>query len=201
GEKDVHSDRTGTPAFISAQLLKSYMSRGKVARSYVHDAESLLWVLIWVVAHRSAHEDRWEINDKAARTIQKLSKHDITSLWENKKGMLSDTRELVSDIKEMGTEFSKDLAPVIGELADFFYLYLYAAPSNPEPATSDSDSDSDLDPADSAEPNMYHQAKLALHKQYIGESRIQTFDRLFAIINRRITRLKKRHTLNDLKFR
>ncbi|KAG8747358.1 hypothetical protein FRC10_001537, partial [Ceratobasidium sp. 414] len=195
GEKDVHSDRTGTPAFISAQLLKSYMSQGKVARTYVHDAESLLWVLIWVVAHRSIHKDRWEINDTAAWMIRELSKHDIVSLRRTKESMLSLSQQLVSDIMEMGTEFSKDLAPIIGELADCFYLYLYAAPSNPKPATSDSDSDSD--PADSAEPNMYHQAKLALHKQYIEESRSQTFDRLFAIINRRITRLKKRHTLPE----
>ncbi|KAG9077036.1 hypothetical protein FS749_011130 [Ceratobasidium sp. UAMH 11750] len=137
---------------MSAQLLESYMSsQNKVVRTYVHDAESLLWVLIWVVAHCSTSEDRWEIGDAAAGIIQRLSTHDLRSLYKKKKAMLSSARWLVLDIREMGTELSKDLASVIGQLAGFFYLYLYVAP---DPG---SDSDSDSDPVD-----PYYKAQLDL---------------------------------------
>ncbi|KAG8709334.1 hypothetical protein FRC08_018393 [Ceratobasidium sp. 394] len=195
GEKAARRNRMATPAFMSAHLLESYMSpQSKVTRTYIHDAESLLWVLIWVVAHRSRREDRWEVNDKAARMIQKLSTNDFTFLWESKEAMLSGTQWLVSDIWEMGTELSKDLASVIGQLAGFFYLYLYAAPPNPESSISDSDSDL----VDLVEPCPLRVIKLALHKQYIEESRSQTFDRLFATINRCIARLEKKRVLKDL---
>ncbi|KAG8687252.1 hypothetical protein FRC08_012085 [Ceratobasidium sp. 394] len=195
GEKEVHSDRTGTPAFISAQLLDSYMlSPSKVTRTYVHDTESLLWVLIWVVAHRSLRKDRWEINDKAAAMIQKLSTNDLTFLCESKHTMLSDTECLVSNLKDMRTDLSTELAPVVGQLANFFYFYLYVASLNPEPSASHSD----LDPVYPVEPSPYRALKLDLHKQHIEESRSQMFDRLFAMINRSITWLKRKHVLNDM---
>ncbi|KAG9090764.1 hypothetical protein FS749_000308 [Ceratobasidium sp. UAMH 11750] len=156
------------------------MSQSKVARTYIHDTESLLWVLIWVVAHHSTRKDRWEVNSAAAEMIQRLSTHDLKSLWRDKKAMLSDFRQLISDIRKMETDLSKDLAPVIGELAMFFYIYLHAAPLNLGPSASGPDFG--LGPVDPYE---------ALHKDYIVESRSQTFDRLFMMVNRHIAWLNK----------
>ncbi|KAG8696582.1 hypothetical protein FRC08_007061 [Ceratobasidium sp. 394] len=184
GERGVHSDRMCTPVFMSAQLLESYISsQSNVTRTYVHDAKTLLWVLIWVVAHRSMHKDHWEVGDKAARTIRKLSGNDTTSLWENKKGMLAGFRQLALDIQKMGTESSEDLAPVIGELAYFFYVYLYCTPPNPGSGSS---------PTNFNWLNQIAQPYDALHKQYVAESRSQTFDRLFEIINYHIKWLQER---------
>ncbi|KAG9081261.1 hypothetical protein FRC06_005684 [Ceratobasidium sp. 370] len=182
GKNEVHSDRTGTPVFISAQLLESYMTQRKVTRTYIHDAESLLWVLIWVVAHHSMYEDRWEISDAAAGIIRQLSVHNIKTLWQGKENMLFNWIRLVSNVQDMGTQLAQDLAPVIGELAHFFLIYLYYTPL---------DSGPDSGPTNLDLLSHITQPYDALHKQYVEESRHQTFDRLFGIINRHITWLQK----------
>ncbi|KAJ8591876.1 hypothetical protein M405DRAFT_702174, partial [Rhizopogon salebrosus TDB-379] len=42
------TDRTGTVPFLPMELLTKAALRGKVEHLYCHDAESFIWVLIWV---------------------------------------------------------------------------------------------------------------------------------------------------------
>ncbi|KAG8714760.1 hypothetical protein FRC09_017275, partial [Ceratobasidium sp. 395] len=75
--EEIHRDRTGTPAFISAQLLMDPVGDDPpVGRSFVHDLESLMWVLIWVAAHQSPRE----MNAEARKFVRELSQHDLHAL-------------------------------------------------------------------------------------------------------------------------
>ncbi|QRW05813.1 hypothetical protein RhiLY_04812 [Ceratobasidium sp. AG-Ba] len=205
---EVHSDRTGTPAFISIQLLESYMGNTTASRGFIHDAESLLWVLIWTVAHRSVSEERWEIMPNAEKIIRQLSKLDISDLCEHKLNMISDGQRLMDRILEMETDLADGLAEVIGRLADFFYTYLYSGykTSRTGPsARSHSKRGPQSDPSAGAavgpkrpiftQPSQTHQARHMLHKQYIEESRTQTFNRLFDILNEPVAQLREWYSL------
>ncbi|QRV76919.1 phosphoribosylformylglycinamidine synthase [Ceratobasidium sp. AG-Ba] len=205
---EVHSDRTGTPAFISIQLLESYMGNTTASRGFIHDAESLLWVLIWTVAHRSVSEERWEITPNAEKIIRQLSKLDISDLCEHKLNMISDGQRLRDMILEMETDLADGLAEVIGRLADFFYTYLYSGHKTSRTglsARSHFKRGPQSDPSAGAavgpkrpiftQPSQTHQARHMLHKQYIEESRTQTFNRLFDILNEPVTQLKEWYSL------
>ncbi|KAG8678054.1 hypothetical protein FRC08_018098 [Ceratobasidium sp. 394] len=192
-EDKVHSDRTGTPAFISAQLLLSFLPGNRsVTRTFIHDVESLFWVLVWVLAHRSLEASRWKVNDTAKYIITQLSQHNIFALGTYKRSMFYN-RQLLSGIRNLENDWSQDLAPVINTLADFFYLYLYFEPTGITPSAQGADSDesessddSDLeDPTPSTE-----QTAQTLHDKYTAESRSQTFARVFKILNTSIRELK-----------
>ncbi|KAG8698336.1 hypothetical protein FRC09_007285 [Ceratobasidium sp. 395] len=124
-EGETHTDRTGTPAFISAQLLEAHMSGEPVTRTFIHDVESLLWVLVWVVAHHSQKEDRWQISKAARKVIQGMSQNNWDNLVDYKKGLLSDSFGLRDTIRKFDNKWSDQLAPVIGRLASFLYQYIY----------------------------------------------------------------------------
>ncbi|QRV92137.1 phosphoribosylformylglycinamidine synthase [Ceratobasidium sp. AG-Ba] len=206
---ELHSDRTGTPAFISIQLIESYMSNSVAGRSFIHDTESLFWVLIWVVAHRSLSTNRWEISSTAAEIIRELSTLNMPSLCSNKRGMIADGLRLVERIQEMNTDFAVALAGVIGNLADFFYIYLYTGPRKPSTRPLAAGSGSKNNPksvlsADAVleikkqmrqQPSQLHQRRYDLHTQYIAESRTQTFSRLFDIINEPAAQLTQWYSL------
>jgi hypothetical protein len=198
-EDQVHTDRTvridllwgycntielntsicqGTPAFISAQLLKSYMGeQPPVIRTFIHDVESLLWVLVWVVAHRSQVKDSWKINGHAEKLIRKLSQNDMSELGSDK-GDFLDGGLLGRAVDRCGNDFSDALAPVVGELADFFRIYFYNLHN------------------ESSFKFLVGKAKeRALedkneHELLMSESREATFGRLFAILDAQIERLK-----------
>ncbi|KAG8695300.1 hypothetical protein FRC09_009251 [Ceratobasidium sp. 395] len=135
-EGETHTDRTGTPAFISAQLLAAHMSGESVARTFIHDVESLLWVLIWVVAHHSQKEDTWQINETAREVIQELSQNNWNKLATYKANQLSNTDGLKKTIRRFDNKWSEQIADVIGRLASFLYPYIYISP---ELATADDD--------------------------------------------------------------
>ncbi|KAG9077618.1 hypothetical protein FS749_010469, partial [Ceratobasidium sp. UAMH 11750] len=83
---EVHRDRTGTPAFISAQLLMDPPAgQPSVARTFIHDIESLLWVLIWM----TAHHDPSKMNSKAQEFIQNLSQFQLGTLGDFKHATIS----------------------------------------------------------------------------------------------------------------
>jgi hypothetical protein len=168
----------GTPAFISAQLLKSYMGDHPPAtRTFIHDVESLLWVLVWVVAHRSQNSDSWEINTDAQELIQNLSQNSMRRLGTYKADLL-DGGLLGRTVDRCGNDFSKALAPVVGELADLFRIYFYNLHNEPSFKF------------------LVGKAKgRALedkneHELLMSESREATFDRLFAILDAHIEGLK-----------
>ncbi|QRV92138.1 hypothetical protein RhiJN_20156 [Ceratobasidium sp. AG-Ba] len=211
---ELHSDRTGIPAFMSIQLLESYICNAAASRCFIHDAESLLWVLIWTVAHCSVSQERWEITPAAERFIRQLSKLDVAALCEHKRGMISDGPRLAKKIRELKTDFAIALSPVIGQLADFFFIYLYSAPDT-LPLFSSSSSFKDIPQSSSnrssisdmekiileesyQELSRAHQGRYNLHKQYIKESRSQTFSRIFDIIRKQILVLEQWYRLPAL---
>lgn len=50
-------ERTGTIPFMAIELLQKGYFEGKIARSYRHDVESFLWVLVWA---SMLHDSTWE---------------------------------------------------------------------------------------------------------------------------------------------
>lgn len=164
----------GTPAFISAQLLKSYIGgQPRATRTFMHDVESLLWVLVWVVAHRSQDEGSWKINAVAQQLIRDFSQHDTRQLGVFKAGLLLGNA-LVQSVYECHNDFSEALAPAIGEMAEFIHCYFYNPPSfkyiggrRKKRALEDNKE----------------------HELMMSESREATFSRLFAILDAHIDRL------------
>ncbi|KAG8727873.1 hypothetical protein FRC10_005553, partial [Ceratobasidium sp. 414] len=189
----VHRDRTGTPAFISLQLLQGFLSdKGPITRTFMHDVESLFWVLVWVVANRSQDENAWRVNDTAKEIIKSLSQNDLAKLRDYKDLLLHNRRRLVSDIRNLKNDWSENLAPIIRRLAYFLYIYLYCDPkdtldSSADPEDSDSSEDLDLD-EDAQESN--DQLDNSLHLTYITEPRSRTFARLLKMFRKNIRVLK-----------
>jgi hypothetical protein len=168
----------GTPAFTSGELLKGYMGdQPPVTRTFVHDAESLLWVLVWVVAHRSQDLDSWKVNADAQELIRDLSQYDMRRLGKFK-GNLLEGGLLGRRVEECVNEWSEELALVVGELAEFFRIYFYNRHTKP------------------SFKNLVGRAKERAHEDknehesMMNESREATFGRLFSILNTHIARLK-----------
>ncbi|KAG9124877.1 hypothetical protein FRC07_009909 [Ceratobasidium sp. 392] len=185
----VHSDRT---------LLDGYMSAsGPTKRTFMHDVESLLWILVWVVAHRSQDKKTWKINDTAKRLIRKLSQNNYESLASDKEMLLTNRSKLVSNIRNLKNDWSDDLIPIIKDLADILYLYLYVGNTSTGPV-EDEDSDSDFfNP-----PNPMKQVKGSsdekIHRAYMAEPRINTFVHLLRIFRKRTRALQVKYPSVDL---
>jgi hypothetical protein len=158
---------------MSAKLLRSY-TRDKIpiTRTFIHDAESLLWTLVWVVAHRSQDKGSWKINTHAQQLIRDLSRKDMRDLG-TFKSRLFEGQLLARDVYECNNDWSKALAPVVHELAVFFRLYFYEA----LPVLL-YDIHSQVDCKDEKE-----------HAVIMSESRGAIFDRLFTILDAYISRL------------
>ncbi|KAG9118964.1 hypothetical protein FRC07_006250 [Ceratobasidium sp. 392] len=197
-----HGDRTGTPAFISAQLLDGFLSkRGPPVRTFMHDVESLLWILIWVVAHRSQDETEWKVNDTAKDLISNLSQNNLASLSEKKQLLLHDQNRLVTAILGLENDWSKALVPIIQSLAKFLFVYLYAKPALATATVNHSDSEEsdseDYNLAGAAEESLMEKAEF-FHEIYNTEPRVHTFVRLFKIFNKEIRMLKSKCPAVDL---
>ncbi|KAG9080370.1 hypothetical protein FRC06_006671, partial [Ceratobasidium sp. 370] len=165
-EGKAHTDRTGTPAFISAQLLQGFEpGEASVARTFIHDVESLLWVLIWVIAHRSQKKETWQVSKAAQELIQELSRNDFSKLGRYKQSMLGETSGLEKLIRGLGNDWCEDLAPVVGELADYLYTYIY------------------FEPAPGYSRRLHRKAQAAAHEEFTTCSRSTTFVHLFDILD------------------
>jgi uncharacterized protein YneF (UPF0154 family) len=164
----------GTPAFISAELLKSYMGdQPPVTRTFIHDVESLLWILVWVVAHRSQDANSWKINSHAEKLIRNLSQNDMSELGAFKSGLFQGDA-LALQVEGCGNKWSEALVSVIDELAQFFYLYYYRKPNYTTRG------------ARAEQVRKYTE----LHDLMMEESREATFARLFRILDDHIDLLK-----------
>ncbi|KAG8709989.1 hypothetical protein FRC09_000362, partial [Ceratobasidium sp. 395] len=174
-----HTDRTGTPAFISAQLLKGFATgEDKVTRTFIHDVESLFWVLVWVVAHRSQKEDTWQVSKEAETLMRKLSQPDLTDLGDYKRKTLSDVEDLDRQVRGFGNDLCEDLAPIIGELAEFLFVYIYVNP--PVPGLTG-----------------YRKFRAQTHEEYTSDSRDTTFTHLFSLFDGTIAKLQAKHLKVD----
>jgi hypothetical protein len=80
------------------------------------------------VAHRSQKTVSWEINDNAQELIQNLSQNNMRQLGAFKNGLFN-ADALARKVEGCGNKWSEALAPVIDELAQFFYLYYYRKPN------------------------------------------------------------------------
>ncbi|KAG9084148.1 hypothetical protein FS749_005444 [Ceratobasidium sp. UAMH 11750] len=116
--EEAYRDRTGTPAFVSAQLL---LNQAPVHRSFVHDIESLMWVLVWV----TIHQDPENMSEKARQFARHLSLRDLNALGEFKRSTIQRCLSLRQTITEFGNPWSKQLAPTIQTMARFFADFLY----------------------------------------------------------------------------
>ncbi|QRV83929.1 hypothetical protein RhiJN_11945 [Ceratobasidium sp. AG-Ba] len=121
-EEEVNTDRTGTPAFISAQLLESFTTdQPPVAHTIIHDIESVLWVLVWVVAHHKPTT----MNQAAKDFARSLSEPNLRKLYHFKQGTIESYDSLERNIRRFDNGWSEDLASIIRELAVFHFHFLY----------------------------------------------------------------------------
>ncbi|KAG8792502.1 hypothetical protein FRC12_005933 [Ceratobasidium sp. 428] len=186
-ENEVHTDRTnqGTPAFISAQLLEASSSKkAPTTRTFIHDVESLLWVLVWVVAKRSQSEKRWKINNVAKAVITGLSQSDMALLQDYKKSFLLASGHpgtFEAKIKGFENDWSDDLTDVICDLANYIWCYLYFEPSTRLRSSRRRPTEEE-----------------ATHEEYTTRSRSNTFADLFGIFDDAIVALEAKYPPIDL---
>ncbi|KAG8693065.1 hypothetical protein FRC09_010765 [Ceratobasidium sp. 395] len=199
--KEVHGDRTGTPAFISVQLLEDFLSEsGPAKRTFMHDVESLFWILIWVVAHRSQKNTTWKVNNAAKQLIRDLSQNNYQRLGRDKALLLRDHRRLVSTIRNLKNDWSEDLIPTIKRLAEILFVYLYVQPE-PLPASAESADAGDSDSEDIiklAELTRRPMEPEEQHRTYMNEPRLHTFVRLLNLFKEEIHALEKKCPSVDL---
>ncbi|KAG8708466.1 hypothetical protein FRC09_001250 [Ceratobasidium sp. 395] len=125
---EAQTNWTGMPMFISAQLLEAHISGVPIPHTFIHDVESLLWVLVWVVAHHSQKESSWKINETAEYVIEKLRQSDWDKLATYKELLIGSIFGIQKTVKKFDNKWSEQLAPVIGQLASFLHSYIYIRP-------------------------------------------------------------------------
>lgn len=136
-------------------------------RTFLHDIESVFWVLVWVVAQRSLNRTEWEVNSDAREMIQDLSERDLKRLGRQKTGIINDL-VLEDRIKRFGNDWSNTLAPVIAELSGELQTYLYAPKSS------------------GAKSSARRQAAVKEHLEYQSEYREATFQKFLGIFRNHI---------------
>ncbi|CCO36095.1 hypothetical protein BN14_10218 [Rhizoctonia solani AG-1 IB] len=165
---EVHGGRTGTPAFISAQLLDP----GKP----------------------SQEEGRWKVNEHAKMLMKLLSNDDMEVLHGSKELLVSRAalgESFSAMILKLENPWCKDLAWLLTEFAEllFYYLY-YQVPSSLGPdevPEEDSDEDSFKRSFKDAikQRNVYH-------NRLLDQPNLQTFQRLFRMFDKYIRFLNKK---------
>ncbi|KAG8778178.1 hypothetical protein FRC12_025131 [Ceratobasidium sp. 428] len=175
---EIHRDRTGTPAFISAQLLMDPIGdEPPVGRSFIHDLESLMWVLIWVAAHQSPSE----MNAEARKFVRELSQYELDALGRFKVNFIRGYLDVNATISQFGNTWSTKLAPIIQKMAAFFAHFLYPTKtktkafgpgnSNDAPSTLDAEfADFDYNEDDDEV-----QRNLQKHLEYMEQKRWKSF--------------------------
>ncbi|QRW05890.1 hypothetical protein RhiLY_04889 [Ceratobasidium sp. AG-Ba] len=111
---DIHSHRTGTPAFMAVDLLLAAKGQA-ITHTYLHDLESFFWVLLYAVAEHSEENDT--PNQAALDLLKDLNKIGWRDLGQAKNSHLSEIQSGRYDIRCFGTVWANSLAPVIEEFA------------------------------------------------------------------------------------
>ncbi|KAG8787686.1 hypothetical protein FRC12_015363 [Ceratobasidium sp. 428] len=169
-EGEVRTDWTGLPTFVSAQLSTAHISGVPAARTFIHDVESLLWLLVWVVAHHSQKEDSWQINETAQEVIEELRQIGWDEIAAYKKRLLSTKYGLRGTVRKFDHNWSEQLAPVIGRLASFLHTYIYPYLETPD--------------------DSYLEAVVGCHEMLINYSRSFISDWLFRDLDSTLAKLK-----------
>ncbi|CAE6347293.1 unnamed protein product [Rhizoctonia solani] len=189
--KNVHADLTGTPAFISVQLLDTDK---RVFRTFMHDVESLFWVMLWSLVCRSQDKNTWKVNGHAENQIRGLSNSSMTGLLQFKKSLLHSVvtgggKDFAETIMKLDNSWCEDLFPILRQFGFFLYYYLYDSPPKAL-----------LDSADPLEKAIYDASlgQHLLHNEYLNQPHLKTFEILFAMFDRHINTLKEKYHEVDL---
>ncbi|QRV99220.1 RNA-directed RNA polymerase L [Ceratobasidium sp. AG-Ba] len=123
-------ERTGTPAFISAQLLLA-TNKKPVRHTFLHDLESIFWVLIWMVATRTKHGEKLTAEaqqliddlrglDGAAGIVSKLAKILKANIYDKEGDPGSDSEDENAEVPDRQTDDHRDPWLVLKSIIDVF---------------------------------------------------------------------------------
>ncbi|KAF8602970.1 hypothetical protein BDV93DRAFT_607066 [Ceratobasidium sp. AG-I] len=126
-------ERTGTPAFISAQLLLA-TEKKPVQHTFLHDLESVFWVLVWMVATHV--EPGQKLNEEAKVLIDSLCRHDDRSLGEYKWKFIKEPALARKAIYDLENGWKK-AGTVVQQFADFLRINIYDKEVDEAPPPSD----------------------------------------------------------------
>ncbi|KAG8750316.1 hypothetical protein FRC11_010526 [Ceratobasidium sp. 423] len=178
---------TGTPTFISAQLLTADRP---ISRAFIHDIESLFWVLVWVLIRRTQDPNGpWKVNEHAKELIRQLSNSDLSALGKYKLSLLSSavSGDFGKTIMDLQNPWCEDLAPLAQAFAGYLYYYLYHTEPGTLPPLNT--------PARAASEYLILQ-----HNQYQDQPHKKTFDDLFNMFDERIRILEKKYQVDLTKL-
>ncbi|KAG8731609.1 hypothetical protein FRC10_001613 [Ceratobasidium sp. 414] len=113
--------RTGTPAFISAQLLLA-TNKQPVRHTFLHDLESIFWVLVWTVATHVEPEK--VLSEEAQQLIDSLSNRDDKFLGLFKRSFIAYPAAVHKDIRQLGNGWEK-AATAAQKFAAFLRTNIY----------------------------------------------------------------------------
>ncbi|KAI0040365.1 hypothetical protein FA95DRAFT_885392 [Auriscalpium vulgare] len=141
-------ERTGTIPFMPLALLNSEYWDGKIARTYYHDLESFVWVLVFVflsfgedgkrLKKGPRPADTWETGDyeechekKLVFVIDGMEKEDIAEVWKDDWPLAQDLLAVTAgawvsrlpalNFKRQRTRVRHELEPVIDPTSDDTY--------------------------------------------------------------------------------
>ncbi|QRW13719.1 RNA-directed RNA polymerase L [Ceratobasidium sp. AG-Ba] len=120
-------ERTGTPAFISAQLLLA-TNKKPVRHTFLHDLESIFWVLIWMVATRTKHGEK--LTAEAQQLIDDLCNNDDRALGNFKRSFLLLPKAARTDIVALGGDWT-GAAGIVSKLAKILKANIYDKEGDP----------------------------------------------------------------------
>ncbi|KAG8794830.1 hypothetical protein FRC12_021154 [Ceratobasidium sp. 428] len=112
---------TGTPAFISAQLLDPFPPE-PVTHSFLHDLESVFWVLVWVVATHKG--PRAKLSPQAEQIIDQLCSREDATLGAFKLNFFGLPKRSASNIQRLGNGWEA-AEPVIHSFAVLLKRHIY----------------------------------------------------------------------------
>ncbi|KAG8722273.1 hypothetical protein FRC08_004898 [Ceratobasidium sp. 394] len=127
------TERTGTPAFISAQLLLA-TELDPVQHTFLHDLESIFWVLIWTVATHT--QPGRQLNEQAQSLINKLCDRNDQSLGHFKKGFIGYPQDVRENIRRLDNDWKK-AASVAEKFASFLRRRIYEKPNDQNTSSED----------------------------------------------------------------
>ncbi|KAB5593989.1 hypothetical protein CTheo_2590 [Ceratobasidium theobromae] len=112
---DMHTYRTGTPPFMSHELLLADQE-DYIPHEYLHDLESFFWVLLYIVAE---HMEGESLAKKTSDVLLRLNRLDPVALGEGKISLLVRIADGGLDVGSFNTTWSKALAPTFKEFAEW----------------------------------------------------------------------------------
>ncbi|KAG8732583.1 hypothetical protein FRC11_012489 [Ceratobasidium sp. 423] len=116
------ADRTGTIAFMSAQILDA-TEKQPVVHSFMHDLESFFWVFVWLIFSRAKRENRLDTYNR--KQFGMLFVGDATAAW--KKIIIIEHGKASGLLKSLVENTSWENIHLVGRnFATFLNNYMYS---------------------------------------------------------------------------